>query len=189
MSQIEVHAKRLEGLFDIQFEPFVDHRGSLFKYFTPQHFSEISDDIVWRQVIIQRTEQRHTLRGIHAQRHPFVESKLLVPLKGEMFWVCVDVRKDSSTFGQWEATILDAKHPVGLYAARGFAHGCYSLSEGCELLILADNDFAEGLGIHYADPDLAIEWPFSAEENVVVVSDVHQQLPSFQDFCRNIGGL
>ena len=75
MSQI-AH-KRLEGLYEVRFDPFRDNRGSLFKYFTPQHFAEIEADIVWRQVIIQRTETKGTIRGIHAQKPPFVESKCL----------------------------------------------------------------------------------------------------------------
>ena len=186
MSQIAIERNGLKGLFQVRFNPFRDNRGSLFKYFTPQHFAEIESDIVWRQVIIQRTETKGTIRGIHAQKPPFIESKLLVPLSGQMFWVCVDLRSGSDTFGQWEATVLDADNPVGLYAARGFAHGCCSLSDDCELLILADNDFAEGLGIHYADPDLAIEWPI---DGPVTISDAHAQLDSFQLFCDTVGGL
>lgn len=186
MSQISIEGKRLHGLYDVHFTPFEDDRGSLFKYFTPHHFAEIDTEIIWRQVIIQRTEVKGTIRGIHAQKPPHVESKLLVPLSGRMFWVCVDLRTDSETFGQWDATILDADNPVGLYAARGFAHGCCSLSDDCELLILADNDFAEGLGIHYADSDLNIDWPI---DGPITISTAHAELQSFQEFCRTVGGL
>ena len=186
MNQITIEEKRLKGLYAVQFNPFQDNRGSLFKYFTPQHFAEIESEIVWRQVIIQRTETKGTIRGIHAQKPPFVESKLLVPLAGQMFWVCVDLRAGSDTFGQWEATVLDADKPMGLYAARGFAHGCCSLTDNCELLILADNDFAEGLGIHYEDPDLGIDWPI---DGPVTISPAHAKLDSFHDFCQAVGGL
>ena len=186
MSQITIHKKQLDGLFDVDFTAFEDNRGSLFKYFTPDHFQSIESEIQWRQVIIQRTEKRNTIRGIHAQKPPFVESKLLVPLSGTMFWVCVDLRKGSPTFGKWEKTILDANNPKGLYAKRGFAHGCCSMSDDCELLILADNDFAEGLGIHYEDPDLAIKWP---SESSPILSSAHAELGSFKNFCDSVGGL
>ncbi len=186
MSQISIHNKSLLGLHEIHFTPFEDHRGSLFKYFTPEHFKSIDPAISWRQVIIQRTEKKNTIRGIHAQKPPFVESKLLVPLSGKMFWVCVDLREGSNTFGQWDAMILDAENPVGLYASRGFAHGCCSMTDDCELLILADNDFAEGLGIHFADSDLNIDWPITGD---LIISDAHQELSSFKTFCQDIGGL
>ena len=188
MKQIEVQSfEEVSGMFTIHFSPFCDDRGYLFKYFTPQHFSAIREDIVWRQVIVQQTAQKNTIRGIHAQAHPFVESKLLVPLKGKMFWVCVDLRKDSSTFGQWKSMVLDAQKPIGLYVERGFAHGCCSLEDNTELLILADNDFAQGLGIHYADPKINIQWPSFDEE--VVISDAHKQLGSLDDFIQEYGGL
>lgn len=186
MSQIDISKRKLDGLFTVDFSAFRDNRGFLFKYFTPQHFSCIRDDISWRQVIIQQTKHKNTIRGIHAQAHPYVESKLLVPLKGKMFWVCVDLRKGSPTFGQWESMILDADQPRGLYAERGFAHGCCSLEDDSELLILADNDFAQGLGIHYQDPELNIEWPFT---EAPIISDAHQDLGSFADFCTEFGGL
>lgn len=93
MNQITIHPQPLLGMYSVHFNPFEDNRGSLFKYFTPHHFTEIDEAIVWRQVIIQNTEKANTIRGIHAQKPPFVESKLLVPLSGKMFWVCVDLRK------------------------------------------------------------------------------------------------
>ena len=167
MSQIDISKRKLDGLFTVDFSAFRDNRGFLFKYFTPQHFSCIRDDISWRQVIIQQTKHKNTIQG-------------------KMFWVCVDLRKGSPTFGQWESMILDADQPRGLYAERGFAHGCCSLEDDSELLILADNDFAQGLGIHYQDPELNIEWPFT---EAPIISDAHQDLGSFADFCTEFGGL
>ena len=130
MKQIETHPiEDTNGMFAVTFNGFFDNRGYLFKYFTPQLFEPIRKDLVWRQVIIQQTEKRNTIRGIHAQAHPFVESKLLVALRGKMFWVCVDLRKDSPRFGKWNHFVLDASTNVGLYVERGFAHGCCSLED------------------------------------------------------------
>lgn len=198
--QIETHPiEDTNGMFSVTFNGFFDNRGYLFKYFTPQLFEPIRKDLVWRQVIIQQTEKRNTIRGIHAQAHPFVESKLLVALRGKMFWVCVDLRKNSPRFGKWNHFVLDASTNVGLYVERGFAHGCCSLEDDTELLILADNDFAAGLGIHYQDPDLNIEWPTFEKEDSdgiksvmqpeLVISDAHRTLGSFKDFCRTYEGL
>ena len=196
MKQIEIHPiQDTNGMYTVEFNGFFDDRGHLFKYFTPQLFEPIRKDIVWRQVIIQQTEKRNTIRGIHAQAHPFVESKLLVALRGKMFWACVDLRKGSPRFGKWNSFILDASTNVGLYVERGFAHGCCSLEDDTELLILADNDFAQGLGIHYLDPDINIEWPVFSKtgeqesEPEIVISDAHKNLGSFQDFCQTYEGL
>ena len=187
MTKIDVKPRRIPGLFDVSFTPFVDNRGHLFKYYEPNQFSAIRKGIEWRQVIIQRTNEEHVLRGVHAQVPPFVESKLLVPLSGRIFWVAVDLRKGSPYFGQWDAVELHPERPVGLYAERGFAHGCYSLAPNTELLILADNDYAAGLGIHWQDPDLAIKWPLIRPNPII--SEVHEELPSFKDFCNQYGGL
>lgn len=188
MKQIDiVPIENMKGMYTINFTAFRDDRGYLFKYFTPQHFSSIREDIVWKQVIIQQTATKNTIRGIHAQAHPFVESKLLVPLRGKMFWVCVDLRKDSPTFGQWKSVVLDAAHPIGLYVERGFAHGCCSLEDDTELLILADNDFAQGLGIHYRDPDINIAWPIM--DSSIIISKEHENLGSLADFIQQYRGL
>jgi dTDP-4-dehydrorhamnose 3,5-epimerase len=187
MSKIDIHPRRIPGLFDVEFTPFQDNRGELFKFYEPKQFKPIRENLEWRQVIISKTEKAGTLRGVHAQVPPFVECKLLVPLTGKMFWVAVDLRRGSQTFGEWDSVVLEPERPVGLYAERGFAHGCYSLEDKTDLLILADNDYAAGLGIHWRDPDLGIEWPLLGEGPVL--SGIHAELPSFKQFCSQYGGL
>jgi len=186
MSQFAFHPRKLDGLWDVGHSPVADHRGVLQKLYDAGQFGPLGDLPAWVQVIVSRTAKAKTLRGLHLQAPPFVEAKLVAPLLGRMVWVAVDVRRASPSFGQWESTTLDADHPTALYAARGFAHGCLSLTEDADLLILADNAYAEGLGIRWDDPDLAIDWPLAGPPTL---SQAHTQLPSFAAFREVQGGI
>ncbi len=102
---------------------------------------------------------RHTLRGLHYQvSHP--QSKLCRVIRGEVLDVAVDVRRGSPTFGKWVSTVLSAENKQQIYIPVGFAHGFLVLSEEAEFLYKCSDiyDPAGEAGVHWADPDLAIDW-------------------------------
>ncbi len=179
----------LAGLMRLPLTVIDDDRGGLDKIFDPAVAAAIGRRLAWRQVLRSRTRSRGVLRGLHAQVAPASEAKLLLPLKGRMFWVCVDLRRDSASFGQWRSQVLDARTPVALFAERGFGHGCLSLSDDVELLILADNDYRPdcGVGIAWNDGELAISWPLDGA--TPALSAEHAAFASFADFRRQHGGL
>ena len=178
-----------DGIIDLPVSIFDDNRGGLDKFFDPAIARTIGRDVVWRQALRSRTARPNTLRGLHAQRPPHSEAKLIVPLAGRMFWVCVDLRRDSPHFARWQGRTLDAAEPRGLFVERGFAHGCLSLTADVALLILADNDFVHeaGIGIAWNDRDLGIDWPQLG--GPPALSDDHAGYAEFAEFRRRYGGL
>lgn len=100
------------------------------------------------------------LRGLHYQASPKPQAKLVRCIKGEIFDVAVDIRKNSPTFGQWIGEKLTEANKHMLYIPEGFAHGFLVLSEEAELLYKASNEFSKehDRGILWCDPDININW-------------------------------
>lgn len=102
-----------------------------------------------------------TLRGLHFQRPPFAQSKLVRCTSGRIFDVAVDIRRHSPTFGQWIGTVLTAEEGNQLYVPVGYAHGFLTLEPGCAVAYKVNGFYsaeAEG-GIIWNDSDIGIEWP------------------------------
>lgn len=104
-----------------------------------------------------------TLRGIHFQRAPHAQAKLVRVLKGAILDVAVDLRAGSASFGRWVAADLTAEGGEQLLIPRGFGHAYQTLTDDCELAYKVDGDYAPELegGVIWNDPDLAIDWPLS----------------------------
>ncbi|CAA7614509.1 dTDP-4-dehydrorhamnose 3,5-epimerase family protein [Magnetospirillum sp. SS-4] len=177
---MRIAEREIKGMFDVEVDPAADHRGWLIKPFDARPFAAAGLTAEWRQVIVQYTEHRNTLKGLHHQADPFLEAKLIAPIEGRCFWVSVDLRPGSPTFGRWGGAVLDAAKRNSLYVARGFAHGCLTLTDRVNLLICADNDYSpdHGVSIAWNDPDFAIDWPLAPGEDVVM-KDEHRAAPPF----------
>jgi dTDP-4-dehydrorhamnose 3,5-epimerase len=123
--------------------------------------------------------RKGTLRGLHFQRAPHPQAKLVRVLKGAILDVAVDVREGSATFGRWVAAELTAERGEQLFVPRGFAHGYCTLVDDTELFYKVDGLYApetEG-GLIWNDPDLAIPWPLDGEP---VLSAKDQVLPTLK---------
>jgi dTDP-4-dehydrorhamnose 3,5-epimerase len=181
--------RRLAGLYEVESDSFRDNRGYMARAFDADVFEAAGISLRWIQNSVSYTAKRATLRGLHVQKPPFSETKLLWPMVGVMCWVTVDLRKGSATFGQWERTILDAKLHKGLFIRAGFGHGCVSLSDDMTLSILSDNRFSHthGVGIRWDDPELAIDWPLDGQ--VPLISDAHAAYRPFREFVDQVGGI
>jgi len=113
------------------------------------------------QINLSRTVAKGTIRGLHFQKEPHTEGKIVLCLSGEVFDVVVDLRRDSPSFLEWHADVLSASRREGFVIPKGFAHGFQSLTDDVELLYLHSEQFhpeAEA-GIHAFDPSLGISWP------------------------------
>jgi dTDP-4-dehydrorhamnose 3,5-epimerase len=106
---------------------------------------------------------RGVLRGLHYQKQPKAQGKLVMALTGWVFDVAVDIRRGSPTYGQWLGLQLSADTPHMLYVPAGFAHGFCVLSEEADLVYKVTEEFAPELerGVIWNDPDIGIEWPIN----------------------------
>jgi dTDP-4-dehydrorhamnose 3,5-epimerase len=121
-----------------------------------------------------------TIRGLHFQRAPRAQGKLVRALKGAIYDVAVDVRPGSASYGRWVAAELTADAGEQLFVPRGFAHGYCTLTADAELFYKVDGQYAPELegGVAWDDPDLAIPWPVDGEP---VLSDKDRKLPRLKD--------
>lgn len=156
----------LAGLWQIQRNPVGDARGWLERVFCAQELAGAGFTAPVAQINRTLTVRRGMVRGLHFQRPPHAEDKLVSCLRGAVFDVAVDLRAGSPTFLRWHAATLSAENHLSLLIPRGFAHGFQALLDDCEMLYahtaahVAD---AEG-GLHPQDAGLAIAWPLPVVE-------------------------
>jgi dTDP-4-dehydrorhamnose 3,5-epimerase len=120
------------------------------------------------------------LRGLHFQKPPYAQGKLIRALRGAVFDVAVDIRRASPTFGKWVSAKLTAEGGEQLWVPKGFAHGYCTLTAECEIFYKVDEVYApqsEG-GITWNDPDLGIPWPLDGEP---MLSAKDTTLPRLKD--------
>ena len=124
--------------------------------------------------------KKGTLRGLHFQKAPHAQGKLVRVLKGAIFDVAVDIRPGSATYGHWVGHTLTAEVGEQLWVPRGFAHGYVTLTDDTELFYKVDGDYAPELegGVIWNDPDLGIPWPVDGEP---ILSAKDQVLPRLKD--------
>ena len=156
----------LAGLFVIQRKPLADSRGYLERLYCTAEFHELTGGRPIVQINHTLTVRCGAVRGMHYQRPPHAELKFVSCLRGSVFDVAVDLRRDSPTFLHWHAEILSADNHKTLAIPEGFAHGFQTLTGDCEMLYFHTTPFhpeAEG-GLNALDPRLAIAWPEAVTE-------------------------
>jgi dTDP-4-dehydrorhamnose 3,5-epimerase len=154
-------------------EPLVhgDDRGFFLEFYNQQTFAKLGIEQVFVQDNHSRS-QRGVLRGLHYQLSK-PQAKLVRVIKGEVYDVAVDVRRESPTFGKWTALTLSAQNMRILFIPEGFAHGFYVLSEYAEFCYKCSEFYAPQAerGIIWNDSDLAIDWPLSGAEPILSAKD------------------
>jgi dTDP-4-dehydrorhamnose 3,5-epimerase len=130
----------------------------------------------------QSFSTRGVLRGLHFQRRPYAQTKLVQTLQGEILDVAVDLRHESSTYGQHYAIHLSSENKKQLLIPQGFAHGFLVLSETAHVLYKCDQFYSQPHdgGIRYDDPDFNIQWELPSDQ--LIISDKDLRQPSFQDY-------
>ena len=168
----------IDGL--LVFEPKVwgDERGYFFEAYNQNIFKEAGINCNF----VQDNQARSTygvLRGLHYQTGAYAQAKLVRVVEGEVLDVAVDLREDSSTYGQWYSIRLSAENKRQLFVPRGFAHGYVVLSPTAEFFYKCDNFYSkphEG-GVIYNDPQLNINWEIDLKD--AVLSEKDMVLPQF----------
>jgi len=160
---------------------FGDERGYFLESYNQKKFEEFIGKISF----VQDNESKSAkgvLRGLHFQKPPFDQAKLVRCIEGEVIDVAVDIRKNSKTYGQHVAVLLSGKNKLQLFVPRGFAHGFLVLSDTATFAYKVDNTYAPEFdaGIRWSDKELNIQW--GLEEAEVLVSAKDAELPFFLEF-------
>ncbi|WP_298650198.1 dTDP-4-dehydrorhamnose 3,5-epimerase [uncultured Proteiniphilum sp.] len=168
----------IEGVVIIEPKVFGDERGYFFESFSQQKFEEKVSETVF----VQDNESRSrygVVRGLHFQRPPYEQAKLVRVVKGRVLDVAVDMRKNSPTYGRHVSTELSGENKRQLFVPRGFAHGYAVLDEEAVFFYKCDNYYApdhEG-AILWNDPQLGIDWQLPPED--IIVSEKDRRNPLF----------
>jgi len=167
------------GVIQIEHVAHEDERGWFMEDWNEKTFKNNGIDADFMQINISRSKNG-VLRGLHFQRPPFSQAKLVKCLKGEVFDVAVDVRKNSPTFGKYVSVILSETNLRSIFIPRGFAHGFLVTSqEDAIVAYLVDNEYnkeSEG-GLRWNDPTVGIKWP----ANPKIVKERDANLPLLKD--------
>ena len=156
-----------------------DNRGYFFEAFNLDTFKELSGVDFKIKQINQSKSIYGTLRGLHFQKPPMEQAKLVSVVEGSILDVIVDIRKDSDTYGKWfDIRLDDIKHQM-LYVPRGFAHGFVALKSSTSISYLVDNDYSKEHedGIVYDDKTLDIDWVL--HKSLLHLSEKDLQLNNF----------
>jgi dTDP-4-dehydrorhamnose 3,5-epimerase len=177
---MEIIKTSIEGLVVIQPRVFEDERGYFMESYKESFIKENFPDINF----IQDNESKSTygvLRGLHFQKPPFEQTKLVRVIEGEVLDIAVDIRKDSITYGKWESIILSGENKKQFLIPRGFAHGFVVLSKEAIFSYKVDNLYSiqHESGIIYNDPILDINWMI--DEKNINISNKDQNLPLVKD--------
>lgn len=177
---MEIRPLRLSGAHEIVLTSKADERGYFMRIYDEAIFQKHGLTTKWVQENQSLSVKKGVIRGLHFQRPPFAETKLVRVIAGAVLDVFVDIRRDSKTYGQWEAVELTAQNQKAIYIPKGFAHGFCTLAERSVALYKVDSFYtpeAEG-GLRWNDPDLRIPWPVESP----MVSAKDSQWPLFREF-------
>lgn len=167
----------LDGARLIQLDPVKDNRGFFARTFCAEEFALQDLEIEYPQHSVAFSARSGTLRGMHYQREPHSEVKLVRCLRGTIWDVIIDIRATSPTFQQWQGFELSNSNGHQLYIPKGFAHGYQTLTDDVEIsyLISAPYSREAAFGIRYNDPKFQIVWPAAITE----ISDKDLRWPDF----------
>lgn len=170
---------KLKGAFIIDIEKIEDERGFFAEGWKKDVAAQYGITEEFTRTNISNNRLKDTLRGLHSQREPFAEAKLVRCIKGSIFDVAVDIRPGSPTFAQWIGAELSADNHRMLYIPRGFLHGFQTLEADTTVFYQVAGSYKSDAerGARYDDPAFGIEWPQATER---ILSQKDQQWPSFE---------
>lgn len=160
-SDMKIHPTPIADLVLIESRAFIDERGAFARFFCEQELSSIIGSRKIVQINHSCTQSIGAVRGMHFQRTPHAEMKLVRCIKGKVWDVAVDLRQNSSSYKRWYAKELSPQNAYMMVIPEGFAHGFQVLETGSELLYLHTEFYSsesEG-GVRYDEPELSIAWP------------------------------
>jgi dTDP-4-dehydrorhamnose 3,5-epimerase len=164
---------KLDGAWFIKLEPAFDSRGFFARTFCVEEFAAHGLETNYAQHSTSFSTKKGTLRGMHYQREPHSEVKVVRCVKGTVCDVIIDIRPSSATYRHWQKFELSSARGDQLYIPKGFAHGFQTLSDNVEVNYLISEHYSprSAGGIRYNDPVFEIPWPFPITE--ISEKDLH----------------
>lgn len=168
----------LKGAYVIELEKREDERGFFGRTFCVNEFEECGLNSEVLQCNLSFNARRGTLRGMHYQAEPFAEAKLVQCVRGSLYDVIIDLRRDSDTYCCWVGMELSAENGRMLYVPEGFAHGFQSLEDNTSVYYQMFQFYAPyfARGVRWDDPAFGIKWPLANP----IIADKDRQLPDYE---------
>lgn len=180
---MEVIKTKIEGLYIIEPKVFGDNRGYFFESFSQRDFDEqVAIPLIGKPIVFVQDNESMSrygvMRGLHFQRPPFTQSKIVRCMKGAVLDVAVDIRKGSPTYGQHVAVELTEENHRQFFISRGFAHGFAVLSETAVFQYKCDEFYHPEAddGISILDESLGIEWRIPTDQTILSEKDMKHSL-------------
>lgn len=169
----------LDGVLILEPRRFGDARGWFSETWNARTMADAGLDFTFVQDNQSHSAPRHTLRGLHFQRPPRAQDKLVRCLRGAILDVAVDIRRGSPTFGRWVGVELTADNGRQLLVPKGFLHGFLTLTDDCDVAYKCSDyyDPACDAAVRWDDPDLAVDWGLAGA--APVLSDKDAAAPAF----------
>jgi dTDP-4-dehydrorhamnose 3,5-epimerase len=174
---MKFNALPLLGAYLIEPDPIADERGYFARTFCREKFKEKGITAHLEQCSFSFNHKKATLRGMHFQKEPHGEAKLVRCTQGKIYDVIIDLRPHSPTYKKWEGVILSAENRHALFIPEGFAHGFQTLEDKTEVFYQISYPYvpSHASGVRWNDPAFAITWPLE----VSVISCKDQQYSDF----------
>lgn len=173
----------IQGLLIIEPKVWTDNRGYFYESYNAKILADAGIDVNFVQDN-QSFSQKGALRGLHAQKEPFAQGKLVRVLQGKVIDIAVDIRKASPTYGQYFEIELSGENHKQLWVPPGFLHGFLTLEDQTIFTYKVSNYYDKNseIGVMWNDPDLNIEWNKHLAETSFLLSDKDQVLSTFKEF-------
>ena len=180
---MQVRATAIEDVKLVTPARHADARGFFTETWNAARFAAAGIDAAFVQDNLSMSASAGTVRGLHYQRPPHAQGKLVRVVRGRILDVAVDARKGSPTFGRWVAEELSAETGAQLWVPRGFLHGFLTLEPMTEVAYKVDAPYAADCdgAVRFDDPDLAIDW--GIDPATAVLSGKDAAAPAFRDFA------
>ncbi|HLH32610.1 MAG TPA: dTDP-4-dehydrorhamnose 3,5-epimerase [Terriglobia bacterium] len=174
---MKFHNTSIGGAFEIDVEPIRDQRGYFARTWCEHEFGALGLNSHVAQCNISYNRKKGTLRGMHFQHPPYEEAKLVRCVRGAIYDVVLDLRRNSPTFKGWTAAVLTAKKYNMMYVPEGCAHGFLTLEDETEVFYQMSEAYNEkaSSGVRWNDPAFRIVWPSAVE----VISERDRSYPDF----------
>ena len=157
---MKIYSTEIPDVKIVEPDVFGDSRGWFYESYSLNKFTEHGIDTVFVQDNRSYSAEKGTLRGLHFQKTPMAQTKLVSCTRGEILDVAVDLRKDSETYLKWVSVVLSAENKKMLYVPKGFAHGFLTLTEDVEVLYKVDNfySYEHDRSIRFDDKEIGVKW-------------------------------